>query len=280
MSAPTGIGWTTIPRQNAPQDEQRAEAFRLAMRATALVDSICNQPLRATLFTEELTGPSFWLTLDRQGLARFQAARWPILQISSVRVSPSRFVPANWRDLTSDQYFLETSGPAGGDGPAAIMLGPGLINWTFGGDGYRVEVNYISGYPHAGLTAAVAAGVLTLPVDDCTGWAGVHGTIFDGAQQEDVIVTAVSAASGPGNLTLQAALSFAHSAQIIVSSMPQTIEDAAIKLVTANVLGRGWVAGVTAQRAGSSAPAMSATQGAKALTDDAKAMLRSFTRVL
>ena len=62
---------------------------------------------------------------------------------------------------------------AGGsaEGGQAILVGGGYINWCYGRNGWAIQVTYINGWPHCSLTSAVAAGVTSLPVNDCTGWA-------------------------------------------------------------------------------------------------------------
>ena len=71
---------------------------------------------------------------------------------------------------------------------------------------------------------------MTLPVDDCTGWAitsefgvtGAAGTVYDTGQQETMQVTAASATSGPGTLTLASALTFGHGNGTMVTTLPQS----------------------------------------------------------
>ena len=119
---------------------------------------------------------------------------------------------------------------AGGsaEGGQAVIVGGGYINWAYGRNGWAIQVSYINGWPHASLTSAVAAGVTSLPVNDCTGWAitdyygatGATGTIKDSGQQEAIHVTASSVTAGPGNLTLSSATNYPHQAGTIVTTIP------------------------------------------------------------
>ncbi|HEV2353150.1 MAG TPA: hypothetical protein VGR89_02820 [Puia sp.] len=142
-----------------------------------------------------------------------------------------------------------SSAPAAdGQGGQAIIIGPGFIDWTFGRNGYVIQVTYINGWPHASLTAAATAGTNTITVNDTTGWAitnfqgvqGATGTIRDGQGNQEVIhVSSASTTAGPGTLTLSGNLTWNHDTGTIVSTLPGQIEQAAILFATAEALTRG-----------------------------------------
>src|SRR5260221_296901 len=55
---PTGIAWNSlVPRNGSSSQDLNAILIDVCQQATGLVDGHCNQPLRATLNTEELSGP-------------------------------------------------------------------------------------------------------------------------------------------------------------------------------------------------------------------------------
>ena len=52
--------------------------------------------------------------------------------------------------------------------------------------GTRVQVSYLSGWPHTALMSDATAGDLSLAVDDVTAWSGAAGIILDGANTETI----------------------------------------------------------------------------------------------
>ena len=189
------------------------------------------------------------------GLGRAILSYWPILQITQVQVSPNSF-PRQWTTVPAGYYDIErpvipifgsvapSAVPVGGQ---AILIAAGYVSWCNGRNGIAVRVSYVNGWPHTSLTAAVTAGASTLPVDDCTGWAitgefgqvGAAGLVYDSGNQETVQVTAASATSGPGTLTLSSPLAYDHQAQVMVTTLPQSVIDATILLSAAQALQRG-----------------------------------------
>lgn len=261
--APTGIDWTSIPTSRSSTQEQAAEQTNICMRSTGMVDLHASQVLRATLDTEYFDGPDWKVTINpTTGVARVQCARWPILQVLSCQVSPSAGFPRSWTTIDLGQIDIEK--PAIGvygasqpsddvSGGSAILLGPGAIDWFAGRRGWRIMLQYISGWPHTSLTAAVASGVNQIAVDDCTGWApqpanqnlpniddfGAVGVIYDGLQQEIVTCTAATAQYGPGTLTFATSTLYPHGNTVLLTTLPQTVIDAAINFSAAQALERG-----------------------------------------
>jgi len=260
LAAPTGISWATIPSRNATPAQQQAEQLNLCMRATAMVDAYCNQVLRATIDVETLRGPGFRLTSGGNGNARAVLSRWPVTQVLAGQVAVNS-LPYQWTAIPAQYMAPEvppigvygTSAPSSAaDGGQAIQIGGSYVSWLNGRGGYVLQVTYLNGWPHAGLTAPAAAGAEELQVDDCTGWApvtvggqGAAGTVFDSGAQELVTCTAASAVSGPGTLTLASPLVYAHTpgvgpgVGIVVSALPQQIQWAAINFAAAQALTRG-----------------------------------------
>ena len=258
IAAPTGISWSTIPPyKGTTPAQQTAEQINILGRATAQADLYTNQILRATLDTEQISGPDYRVTvMTGVGNGRVILSRWPILSITEVQVAPNGVFPRQWTTLPAGSYDLEhptlglfgTSAPsAAGDGGQSIVIQPGYVGWGGGRNGVLLRISYINGWPHCSTTAAAALGATSLPVDDCTGWAitsefgvtGATGTIYDSGQQETVQVTAASATAGPGNLTLSSGLTFGHAAGVMVTTLPQSVIWATILFASAQALTRG-----------------------------------------
>lgn len=256
--APTGVSWQSVPPGSQVTPAQRLAAQSdICAQATAQVDQICNQPLRATLDVEEYSGPDFRMTIQQDtGNVRMILARWPILSISSIEIAANSF-PVQWTSITTGNWRIEypvigvygsaSPSASGGDGGQSIVFAPSA-SWALGRNGFVARVTYVNGWPHAGIAVAAEAGATQLQVDDCTGWAitsavsgvtGATGTVFDSGAQETVQVTAASAISGPGTLTLASPLFFPHNAGVIVSALPASVQWATILLAAQEALTRG-----------------------------------------
>jgi hypothetical protein len=301
------VAWGSIPPiQGATPAQQYAVQAMICQEATAFADQIVNQPLRAVETTEELEGPNFRVTVQwSSGNGRLIAARWPVTQVLSMQVSSNSAWPRSWTSLPAGSYEPEfpvdglygASVPSAGAGGQSILFAPGYVTWGNGWTGqwpgaqlngrlsFRVSATYISGWPHTSLTASVAAGATTIPVDDCTGWIltgtsgapiGAAGAIYDalGGGQEPIVCTAVSASSGPGNLTLASPLQYAHPQGIAVSAMPQTVLWATALLAAKAALARGATA-TTSQTTGGRQQA-----GMHPLEAEARQLLSTFRRTV
>jgi hypothetical protein len=249
-----------------------AALWAMCGRATSRVDGYVNQVLRATVDTELCRGPDYWTNVGPASggayptpwwgnsaaqNARLILERWPVLQVTNVQTCPNSQWPRVWTALPSGYYEPEkpalgvygSVAPGGSaDGGQAVVVGGGYINWSLGRNGWVIQVTYVNGWPHCSLTSAVDAGVTSLPVNDCTGWAlanypgtytGATGTIKDSGMQEAVHVTASSVTRGPGTLTLESATGFPHAAGTLVSTIPAAVEQACIYFCTAEALTRG-----------------------------------------
>lgn len=256
-AAPSGISWSTIPAGNSVTNEQRlAEQSNICARATAMADQAAKQPLRATTDTLLLYGPGERVGVRCGEPTQLILKRWPILQVTSVRIArntlPWTFTPV---PATDYQIAYPVAGMYGSAAPAAageggqtVLLKEGWIRWDRGHRAYVAEVAHVNGWPQCGLTATADASASALQVDDCTGWAvtsafgsvtGATGVVYDPMAQEVVHVTAASAASGPGTLTLAAPLQYEHAAGTIVSTLPANTGWAVIMFAIGQALTRG-----------------------------------------
>jgi hypothetical protein len=296
--ASTGISWSTIPPGRSVSDQQRYdEQLNICMRATAQVDTYCNQPLRATLDTELQSGPDFRLTVQNQtGNARLILQRWPVLSILSVQVSPNSF-PRRWTTVPVGMYDVEhpviglfgTAAPsAAGEGGQSILIAAGFVSWCLGRNGFWVKTQYVNGWPHASLTQTSHAGDQVLHVDDCTGWAvtsetlgttGVTGVVYDGGAQEVAQATATSVTSGPGTVNLAAPLTYPHAAGVLYSSLPASVMWATIQYGAAQALTRGATA-TTVQSIPGGGGNTGGAKGPADLAGEAELLLDPFRRVI
>ncbi|HUY46560.1 MAG TPA: hypothetical protein VMV92_12640 [Streptosporangiaceae bacterium] len=285
---PVGVQWGTIMGQpNVPYAQLFSVLASICGEGTVRAEEIANQPLRATISAEELQGPDFRVTYqEHTGNGRIIASRWPVLSVSSVEVAPNAVWPRSWTSLPAGTFEPEypvqslygtTVGSGAGGAGQAILFAPGYMNRCLGRQGWRVRVTYLAGWPHTCLTAAALAGDGTLTVDDCTGWTGAAGIIYDalGGGQETFSCTATSVTAGPGTLTLAANIAYAHGAGIMTSAMPQTGIWATAQLAGATALTRGATATTiqtTGGRRQSSTPDL--------LDDLAKKRLRALMRTI
>jgi hypothetical protein len=260
------------------------------------VNGYVNFPLRSGINTEYLDGPDYRATVQNStGVGRLIMQRWPIIQITSVSVSPATAFPRQYTALPAGSWDIEVpvlSGylPSGsGEGGQAILIAPGALNWACGRWGWRVKVQYVHGWPHTSLTAAASAGASTVTVEDITAWAppsstqaGASGVVCDiTGGQESVTVTAAtptsgSTQSGPGTLTLAAPLTYAHPAGIIVSAQPADVLWASALYAAADALTRGATATQLRSATGGGGP----PTGGEQLRKDAEDILQPFKRII
>jgi len=272
-------------------------------RATARTDEYVNGVLRATLDTELCHGPDFRVTLGPGaggmgplgGNVRVVLSRWPVLEVIQVQVCANGTWPRSWTTLPAGWaepvmppmgLFSSAAPSADASGSQSILIGPGYINWALGRNGYAIQVQYINGWPHAGLGEYVPAGSMTLALDDCTGWAianyygtavGATGVIKDSGQQEAIHVTTSSVTAGPGIVTLTTPTVYPHQAGTVVSTLPRSVEQACIYFATAEALTRG--ATSTTIHAVGGAP-QSSGQGAQALIEEGELLIHGYRRTV
>lgn len=291
---PIGVAWPSLVSRSGGPQELAAILADICQQATGLADGYCQQPLRATLNTEELQGPGrSRVGVDgHTNVATCVMHRSPVLQVTSVQVSLATSFPRVWTTVPAGQYeparpvigMYGTSSPAdSGEGGQTVLIAPGWVSWRHGRGGYRVAVSYINGWPHTSLTANVMAGATTIAVDDCTGWApvavgapGAVGIVFDGAFQEAVTCVAASAVSGPGTLTLSSALGYNHNARVMVSTMAPQVRWATALFAASQALTRG----ATTTTIHSTGASSSGSKSPEEFSAEAELMLGNFRRVI
>ena len=222
-------------------------------------------------------------------------SRWPILQVTGVKVCANSTWPRSWTSVPAG-YFEPEVPPIGlygsvapggsAEGGQGVIVGGGYINKAYGRNGWVIQVSYLNGWPHCSLTAAVAAGETEIEVNDCTGWAitnyygtatGATGRVVDSGQQEAVHVTSASVTAGPGTLTLSSALNYPHQAGVLVTTMPASVEQACIYFATAEALTRG-ATSTTIHAVGGAA--QSSSGGARDLIEEGELLLHAYRRTI
>lgn len=299
VEAPLGIAWTTLPFSGASKAQQLNTQMDICWAATHEADGIVNQVLRATQDTEEFHAPdpggANRCRVEKSGVARVLCSRWPILAVLGGQVAPAASFPPAFRAIPADQMrpggtLLPVAGSSVGiaDGPQELYIAPGYVSAS--PRSHLLQVSYVNGWPHTGVTATAADGATTLEVDDVTGWAvggNTIGQLYDGAQTEVVTVTSVSggATSGPGTLQLASPLAFDHTISasspvepLLLTTMPSSIRWAVSLLAAAQALTRGAMA-ITVQEL-SGRESGGGSGGAEQLKIDAEVILHPYSRVV
>jgi hypothetical protein len=302
INAPTGISWETIPALKTTPQARLAAQTDICWRSTSMMDTFCNQVLRATVDNEQLTGPGNVRVGVQQGTGNgiLIMRRWPVTQALAVQISANAAFPRQWSPVPSGLFdvahplintYTDSASATMPDGGQSILVAPGYVTWAAGRNGQTVLVSYVNGWPHASLTAAVGEGDTTLPVDDVTGFDGASAFVYDGFETEAVAVVSIAAntplplpngvgtaQTGPGTLTLASPLPSAHAPGVVVSSLPANVIQAGIYFCVAQALTRGATA--TAVQAVSGG----ASGGGPSTTDDynklAEGLLSTFRRVI
>lgn len=190
--------------------------------------------------------------------------RWPVIDVLAILTSSNRSWPRQWTPVPSGQFEVshpllnamsDAAAATAPDGGWSVTLAPGYVPpLPRGRNSTRLQVSYTNGWPHTSLTATANAGAQTLAVDDVTGWAGVSGFVYDGAQTETLTVSSVTATTpqtlpngagtaqaGPGTVMLSSPLAYQHVAGTMVSALPANVIWASALAAAAQALEGGVV---------------------------------------
>lgn len=290
----TGIAWGSIPTTNATPQQKQAAIYNICEQATTEVDEECRVPIRATINTETLHGPgdTYRFQVLSNGISRLVLSRPPVVSVISATSGNSRSFPTLTSAIAVNQFKIEyplldvygTTAPGtGGDsGGQSVLMAPGIVNRVMDRKSKEITVTYLNGWPHASLTADVAAGATSLPVDDVCGWTGANGVVRSSYNQETVMVTSttpgtVGALNGPGMLRLNSGLGKDYKAGTLVTTVPYTIIEAAILFAVNKALLRGSTAIVT-QSANANSVSISGSRDSN--STNAKCKLKPYRRTL
>jgi len=303
INAPTGVSWNTIPGLNASGAEQVVQALNLCARATSTIDAYLELPLRATINTETVYGPGDErCQLRRDGTARLLLSRPPVVEvISGVMRLAAQFpkvggnvIPANM--MAPEKPVMSIYGSVSPGSVAevgqAVIVAPGYLSYAGGRMGTEMVITYLNGYPHTQLTANVAAGAQDILVDDITGMvsqltgAGAFCTLYSGddAIQEAAVVASVTPATagmiaGPGTLHLTAPLAYSHRAGDLFTTLPATVQQAAILMASSMALQRGATATVVQSFGGGANRGGAAGINSADLANEAEVLIHPYKRV-
>lgn len=276
LSSGMGLDWKSYPDADASAEEVLAAQTDVCWAATSAMAMEANQELRATVNTEVEFGPDRTISIRSNGWARMQLSRWPVLQILSASVSGA-LGPPQWTAIPLTSLITEHSAlppygsivPDGaGQGPNSILIAPGFVSWWGGRNGTMLQMEYLNGWPIAGIDQAVVAGATSCHVDDITGWwngtAGAMGVIYDPPWREAITILGATpdiagAVAGPGRLTTTP-FQFAHTPvvgqttvpdqTVLLSTMPRSLIQAGLYFGTHYGLIRGAQAAVIATPGG------------------------------
>lgn len=180
------------------------------------VDRICYQPLYAKSRTD-----TAWVRPQPNGNLIIRVSQFPLSSVTT----------AQWRASSADSWHIVPSANITINGQRSYIIdNQSYAVWASSAyEKLTVQTTYAHGFANAKLTQDAAVGATTLYLDDTTGIdADDTITIYDGASQEDVTVSAV----GASNVTLSTGTVFAHSTGVRVSKLPLEITLACINLVT------------------------------------------------
>lgn len=259
--APLGVNWKSVVSQAATAPTQPttgqiyAELTNIILRASALMDTYCQQVLAATTDSEEKRADDSRSGIDRNGYLWVHTDYWPVRSVSSFQYGYPALGGTTWTVSTLSDLLLYRS----------RIVYPGLLPRR-GVPPLRIQYTYVNGWPTTLLTASTIVGATALPVADATGMvAGQSLTVYDGGNTETVTVAGTwTATTGAASVTLAAGMSFAHTIaartapqpyDVLVSALPPDVQTACLLIckelaeergASALVMGRtGGVAGVT-----------------------------------
>ncbi len=295
-NAPTGIAWSSIPSVKATEAAKAAAVADIALRATSTVNGYCNQTLRATINTEELSGPDYRMVMLPTAVTLFRVSRWPILAVLGGQVSSAAVFPPDWTSIPANKFrprepalgSYGTDVAVAGQGASSIELAPGYVNWNQGRNGYRLQIIYTNGWPHCTLTASATAGSASVTVSNVTGWVGATGEIQDSAETETFFVTnatgvsvtlpdGTTALTGPGVLQLQSPTLYNHDIGTMATTLPRSVQWATVLYCVAEALTRGATATTVPSMPGGETSTGKSTEE---LITEAEMILNPYRRVI
>ena len=186
--------------------------------------------------------------------------RWPITQIVAVNVAASAGFPTQWTAVPDGYWRIErppmglygTNAPSGaGEGGQAVLIAPSYVNWCNGRNGLRVQVQYLHGWPHAGLTTPghrrhlVARGGRLHRLGARASNSAANSTRARPGSSTTAPARKPSPAPpprrqpGPGTLTLASPTTYAHNAGVMVSALPANVIWSSALFTGADALTRG-----------------------------------------
>lgn len=218
VEGPMGVDWRSLPSQSQPTpagvsiQQNYQKVLDIILKASGFVDVYCNQILSATLDTEEKWTGTRSCGIDNNGYLWVRPDNFPVISMQSFQYGLPALGGTSWQVATLTD--LVTIGDLKGR-----VIYPTFLDQRGRGP-YRVQYSYLNGYVTALMTAAVSAGVLSLPLSDLTGiLPNQQLMIYDGGNTEKITVASSHVpVLGPGSVNLAAATVSAHTPKFLPSS--------------------------------------------------------------
>lgn len=240
-SAPTAVDTTRLA-YNGGAGDQDAELLRCIARASSWIDNTLGFGLAATVAYRAQRVP-----LTRTGILVLYPSISPLQSLETLAVGPNVATLTDVTDLAyativGDHFEVPYPGPSLTAAGLAGMAAIGTPSTP------TARYSFVHGWPNTALTATVTAGATSLDVADTTGMTAATATrpatvltIVDGANSEEVTVTAVTNAT-----TVQVTpTTYTHTYvdaganAIAVHAMPEVFKWAATLLTNVAVRTRG-----------------------------------------
>ena len=233
--APTAIDINNLVVGALDPAAQDAELANNIARASAWIDTYCNQVLAATIEVEQQR-----VRFKPNGFIAIHPNNAPVVALTSLSygTDPNNMTAVDdcsyaWME---NQQILFPSGQMSNTMSSAGPLSFGFPSYP--GAEVFVRYTYVNGYANA-LVVTANAGDTQLVVDDATGFtAGLTLRIYDGMSTENVTVDA-SYVFGSTTVPLVAALNYDHAQGVSISALPPSVKQAAILVTTAFLKVRG-----------------------------------------
>lgn len=192
--------------------DRDGELLAVIRRATGMINGECNQNLAASVDVE--IGR---VVVSNDGDLRLHTRSSPIVEVLSVSVGhdPANLTAVDISNAVLDPWRITIPGCG------STLFRPGARMWA--------KWTYVNGFPVTTLASSANVGDTTVTVVNGTGI--IPGqtllTVEDGRLMEQFIPTAVT-----GNVLTVPALSFAHQANVGVTSLPNDIKEATLLLIS------------------------------------------------
>lgn len=233
LNAPTGVDTSNLIPGGSPS-QQTAALAQAVVRGSAWADTICKKILAATLDTQ-----AGRYRIHRDGALRVPVDFTPLVAVAAASVGDSPASTIQLPDLSVLELGLKVvTLPASGGARISDCYGHAARGYRF------ASLTYVNGFANTGVTAAAAAGAMSLTVANPLGiFPGMTLTLIDGGNTELVTIASSfvpTVTAAPTVVPLTAALASGKSVNAVLSALPGEIKEA-VTLLTSAVIktGRG-----------------------------------------
>lgn len=244
--APTAVGTgDLVPGSTNPASDSLAALAQVIARASVWADQTCfhGRGTLAAMVRQE----SGWVKVKDSGIIPLVSSVAPVSMVLGVALGPSPGNLTSIQSPASEQIWVEGQviwlPNFGSWGPVTVF--PTIATQ---GSGIFAVWDYVGGFPHASLAQDAPAGATTLtlaPADPASTMlagflTGTALTIRDGASTERVVVSSVAGTT----ITLASPTLYAHTVPaapdtIMVSALPDAVEQAVISITSVLIKTRG-----------------------------------------